>query len=40
MKGMKIKVETDEHGEANLDEIVVELERMGLFWVCILCTHW
>ena len=26
---MKIKVEKDEHGESNLDEIVVELERLG-----------
>ena len=29
MKNMKIKVETDEHGESNLDEIVGELERLG-----------
>ena len=29
MKNMKIKVETDEHGESNLDEIVAELERLG-----------
>ena len=29
MKNMKIKVETDELGESNLDEIVVELERLG-----------
>ena len=29
MKNMKIKVETDEHGESNLDEIVGELERIG-----------
>ena len=29
MKNMKIKVETDEHGESNLDEIVSELERLG-----------
>ena len=28
-KNMKIKVETDEHGESNLDEIVGELERLG-----------
>lgn len=30
MKNMKIKVETDEHGESNLDEIVGELERLGV----------
>ena len=29
MKNMKIKVETDELGESNLDEIVVELEKRG-----------
>ena len=29
MKNMKIKVETDEHGESNLDEIVEELEKRG-----------
>lgn len=29
MRNMKIKVETDELGESNLDEIVVELERLG-----------
>ena len=29
MKNMKIKVETDEHGESNLDEIVGELEGLG-----------
>ena len=29
MKNMKIKVETDEHGDSNLDEIVVELGRLG-----------
>ena len=29
MKNMKIKVETDEHGESNLDEIVGQLERLG-----------
>ena len=28
-KNMKSKVETDEHGESNLDEIVGELERLG-----------
>lgn len=27
MKNMKIKVETDEHGESNLDEIVEKLEK-------------
>ena len=30
MKNMKIKVETDELGESNLDEIVEELERLGM----------
>ena len=29
MKNMKIKVETDEHGESNLDEIVETLEGEG-----------
>ena len=29
MKNMKIKVETDEHGESNLVEILEALERLG-----------
>ena len=29
MKNMKIKVETDEHGKSNLDDVVAELERLG-----------
>ena len=30
MKNMKIKVETDEHGKSNLDDVVAELERLGV----------
>lgn len=29
-KNMKIKVETDEHGESNLDEIVGGVGKIGL----------
>ena len=35
MRNMKIKVETDEHGKSNLDEIVVELERLGYNSNCV-----
>ena len=34
MKNMKIKVETDELGESNLDEIVIELDRLGFCYNC------
>ena len=30
MKNMKIKVETDEHGESNLDEIVGGVGAVGV----------
>ena len=35
MKNMKIKVETDEHGKSNIDEIVATLESNGYNSNCV-----